>query len=156
MNYSSGNNVEHLLELADEYQVKGVLDLCTRCLKNEPKTQSNAMKILLLAQSYGLSSISEDCRNLLAGITLERLQKYEQFPLLNNDNLLGIPLSRMRCLEEFIKDLSPQVAGIVACTTWPWNEAKKPMAWCPAHLQNGKTKVSITNCLRTCAGPADT
>ncbi|XP_020620836.1 uncharacterized protein LOC110058520 isoform X2 [Orbicella faveolata] len=145
------NNVEHLLKLADEYQVKGVLDLCASCLKNEPKTESNAMKILLLAQQYGLSSISEDCCNLLAGIKLDRLEKYEQLPLLNNENLRGILLPRMRHLEEFIRDLSPQVAGIVACTTWLWNEAKKPMAWCPTHFSNGQTKVSLRNCLRTCS-----
>ncbi|XP_020620975.1 uncharacterized protein LOC110058658 [Orbicella faveolata] len=151
MDYFSMNNVEHLLKLADEYQAKGVLDLCARCLKNEPKTESNAMKILLLAQQYGLSSIGEDCRNLLAGIKLDRLEKYEQLPLLNNDNLLGILLPRMICSEEFIKDLSPQVARIVACTTWLWSEAKKPMAWCPTHLPNGKTKVCIRNCLRSCS-----
>lgn len=151
MNYFSVNNVEHLLKLADEYQVKGILDLCASCLKNEPKTESNAMRILFLAQQYGLTSVGEDCCNLLAEIKLERLEKYEQFPLLNSDNLRRILLPRMRNLEKFVRDLSPQVAGIVACTTWLWNEANKPMAWCPTHLPNGKSKVSIRNCLRTCS-----
>lgn len=145
------NNVEHLLKLADEYQVKGVFDLCVSFLKNKPKTESSAMKILLLAQQYGLSGIGEDCRNFLAGIKSDKLEKYEEFPLLNNENLLGILLPRMKYLEKFISDLSPQVSGIVSCTAWLWNEAKKPMAWCPTHLYNGITKASLRKCLRTCS-----
>ena len=45
MNYFSVNNVEQLLTLADEYQVKGVFDLCASCLKNEANTESNAITL---------------------------------------------------------------------------------------------------------------
>ena len=142
--------MEHLLKLADEYQVKGILDMCAGCLRNEPKTEFNAMKILLLAQQYRLGHIAKGCQNVLSKMKLERLERYEEFLLLNNENLRGILLPRMRKLEELVRDLSPQVAGVVACTTWLWNETKKPMAWCPSHFSNGRSKVSLRNCLGTC------
>lgn len=144
------NNVEHLLKLSDEYQVKGILDLCASCLRKERKTEYNALKILLLAQQYRLNNIAKDCHSVLAKMKLERLEKCEEFQLLNNENLLSFLLLRVRLLEELVRDLSPQVAGIVACTMWLWNEAKKPMNWCPSHLPNGKAKVSIRNCMQKC------
>lgn len=149
------NNVEHLLKLSDEYQVKGILDLCASCLRNERKTESNSMKILLIAQQYRLNNIAKGCHSVLAKMKLEELERYAQFPLLNSENLRGILLPRMRQLEELVRDLSPQVAGIVACTTWLWNEAKKPMDWCPSHLPNGRAKVSIRNCMQTCPACKD-
>ena len=42
-------NVEHILKLADEYQVKGVLSLCIKCPEEEPKDEDNVIKILHLA-----------------------------------------------------------------------------------------------------------
>ncbi|XP_078374530.1 uncharacterized protein LOC144658084 isoform X2 [Oculina patagonica] len=147
---TSVNNVEHLLKLSDEYQVKGILDLCASCLRKERKTEYNALKILLLAQQYRLNNIAKDCHSVLAKMKLERLEKCEEFQLLNNENLLSFLLLRVRLLEELVRDLSPQVAGIVACTMWLWNEAKKPMNWCPSHLPNGKAKVSIRNCMQKC------
>ena len=144
------DNVEHLLKLADEYQVKGILAMCAGCLRNEPKTEFNAMKILLLAQQYRLDNIATGCHNVLATMKLERLEWCSEFSLLDSENLRGILLPRMRKLEELVRDLSPQVAGVVACTTWLWNEATKPMAWCPSHFSNGKSKVSLRDCLGTC------
>lgn len=108
------------------------------------------MKILLLAQQYRLTNIAKGCHNVLSRMKLERLERYREFPFLNNENLQGILLPRMRKLEELVRDLKPQVAGVVACTTWLWNEAKKPMAWCPSHFSNGKSKVSLRDCLGTC------
>jgi len=42
-------NVEHVLKLAGEYQVKGVLSLCIKCLEEEPKDEDNVIKIRHLA-----------------------------------------------------------------------------------------------------------
>ena len=80
-------NVEHLLKLAEEYQIKTVLDLCANFLGDEPKTEDNAMKILLLAQKYRLSNVGDDCRILLAQLSLQRLERYGEFSDLNGENL---------------------------------------------------------------------
>ena len=80
-------NVEHLLKLAEEYQIKTVLDLCANFLRDEPKTEDNAMKILLLAQKYRLSNVGDDCRILLAQLSLQRLERYGEFSDLNGENL---------------------------------------------------------------------
>ena len=79
--------MEHLLKLAEEYQIKTVLDLCANFLRDEPKTEDNAMKILLLSQKYRLSNVGDDCRILLAQLSLQRLERYGEFSDLNGENL---------------------------------------------------------------------
>lgn len=147
----SVDNVEHILKLADEYEMKLILDLCTNCLRNEPKTEYNAMKILLLAQKYRLENFDEDCKNILSKMKLQRLERCTGFAELNGENVRGVLLPRMRRLEEVVKELSPQVAGLVACTTWLWHEAQKPfISWCPSHIPHGKSFETIKTCLKTC------
>ena len=43
------NKMSHLLKLAEEYNVEGVLDLCVKCLKDVPKSEENVVKLLYLA-----------------------------------------------------------------------------------------------------------
>ena len=78
------------------------------------------MKILLLAQKYRLSNVGDDCRILLAQLSLQRLERYREFPDLNGGNLRAIILPRMRRLENVIKKLSPQVSGMVHCGYGAW------------------------------------
>ena len=143
-------NVEHLLKLAEEYQIKTVLDLCANFLRYEPKTEDNAMKILLLAQKYRLSNVGDDCRILLAQLSLQRLERYREFPDLNGENLRAIILPRMRRLENVIKKLSPQVSGMVAFALRLWGQGRNDVAWCPVHIPNGIPLFSIKECLQTC------
>ena len=143
-------NVEHLLKLAEEYQIKTVLDLCANFLRYEPKTEDNAMKILLLAQKYRLSNVGDDCRILLAQLSLQRQERYREFPDLNGENLRAIILPRMRRLENVIKKLSPQVSGMVAFALRLWGQGRNDVAWCPVHIPNGIPLFSIKECLQTC------
>lgn len=111
------------------------------------------MEIFFPAQQYGLDDeIPEDCCSVLAKTKLQILEGYDEFSLLDTEYLRNILLPRLKMLENVVKELSPQVAGIVACTTHgcQWNVAKKEMAWCPAHLPNGKAVVSLRDCLRNC------
>ena len=55
-------NVEHILKLADEYQVKGVLSLCIKCLDEEPKDEDNVIKILHLANHSVIAKEDEAAR----------------------------------------------------------------------------------------------
>ena len=108
------------------------------------------MKILLLAQKYGLSNVGDDCRILLAQLSLQRLERYREFPDLNSENLRAIILPRMRRLGNVVKELSPQVSGMVAFTLQLWSQERNDVAWCPVHIPNGKPLFSIKECLRTC------
>ena len=45
----SVDKMGHLLKLADEYDVQGVLDLCIKCLQDVPKSEGNVVKIFYLA-----------------------------------------------------------------------------------------------------------
>lgn len=77
------------------------------------------MEIFFPAQQYGLDDeIREDCCSVLAKTKLQLLEGYDEFSLLNTENLRNILLPRLKMLENVVKELSPQVAGIVACTTW--------------------------------------
>ena len=77
-------------------------------------------------------------------------ERYREFPDLNSENLRAIILPRMRRLENVVKELSPQVSGMVAFTLRLWSQERNDVAWCPVHIPNGKPLFSIKECLRTC------
>ena len=143
-------NVEYLLKLADEYQMTSVLDLCASFLRMERKHESNAMKILLLAQRYKLDSLAEDCCTVLAKMTLEDLEECDEFEELDGKNLREILLPRVRNLEKNVIKLKPQVAGLLACAIWLWSENDRSLPWCPVHYEDGKSYGNLKARLRDC------
>ena len=60
------NQVEHLLKLADEYQARGIVDMCVKMLKSEAQSKDNAVKILHLATCT--PTIREDERLILVPV----------------------------------------------------------------------------------------
>ena len=69
-------NVEDLLQLSDEYQVKQhIFDPCVKFLEDQPKTKENVMKIVALAKLYNLDKVHQGCIDLLKNMGLESLQK---------------------------------------------------------------------------------
>ena len=54
-------NVEHLLKLSDEYQVKSMFEQCVKFLEHQPKRERNVMKIVMLASLYKLGNVLEGC-----------------------------------------------------------------------------------------------
>ena len=147
---SSVNSVGHILKLADEYQMTSVLDLCGNFLKIKRKREHNAMRILLLAQRYKLDTVAEDCRAVLAKMTLQDLEEYDEFEELDGKNLREILLPRLRKLENGVSGLRAEVAGLLACATWLWSQAKMSLPWCPVHYKNGKSCGSLEARLRDC------
>ena len=127
-------NVEPILKLANEYQMKGVLKLCDYVLSNEPISNINlATKILLLAQQYGLVSVRKHCYKHLNGMTLDELEKLDGFQNLDEDSVREVLGYRLKKLEKFLKDVYPQFTGIVDCARFLWRESGRPIKSCPIH-----------------------
>ena len=131
------NKLSHLLKLAEEYNVEGVLDLCVKCLKDMPKSEENVVKILYLAtdtlkanEDSRLDGFREYCE-LLASITGK-----SDFKNLNRDSLEKVFVKRTERLETFIKDVRPQMIGLVGYCLYLKLESSQ-FPWvirCPQHF----------------------
>lgn len=143
-------NVGHILKLADEYQINSVIERCGSFLRITKKGNADAMYILVLAQKYKLSAVAEECCELLADLSLEDLEAYEEFKEVDGYHLRQVLLPRMRRLEKVITDLQPEISGLLKCATWLWSQAKKPMQWCPVHYAGGIPTVSQKDGLPKC------
>ena len=130
-------NVEPILKLANEYQMRGVLiKLCENVLLNGPMSNKNlTTKILLLAQQYGMENVRKHCYKQLNGMTLDELEQLDGFQNLDGDSVREVLGHRLRKLEKFLKDVYPQFTRIVDCARFLWRESGRPIKSCPAsHL----------------------
>ena len=128
------DNVEPILKLANEYQMRGVLKLCENVLVNEPISNKNlTTKILLLAQQYGMENVRKHCYKQLNGMTLDELEQLDGFQNLDGDSVREVLGHRLRKLEKFLKDVYPQFTGIVDCARFIWRESGRPIKLCPIH-----------------------
>ena len=71
----SVENVEHLLKLSDEYQVKLIFDPCIKFVRDQSITKENVMKLLGIAELYGLDDVRQGCNDLLKNMKLKTLSE---------------------------------------------------------------------------------
>ena len=140
-------NVEHLLKLSDEYQVKFIFDPCVKFARDQSITKGNVMKLLAIAELYGLDDVRQSCNNLLKNMRLKTLSETVHLEDLDLANARHFLEQRIERLEAFLDTLYPQFMGLVACTLWLMHERKKSVEWCTDHVQDGKYK--------SCHGPED-
>ena len=141
----------HLLKLADEYEVQGVVDLCVKCLKDVPKSEENVVKILYLAtdtlkagEDSRLDSVRRDCEILVKDMDLANITAKGDFKNLNRDSMEKVFVKRTERLESFIKDVHPQLIGLVEYCLHLKLESPFPcVTRCPQHLPPGKSLGSI-------------
>lgn len=143
-------NVDHLLKLSDEYQVKAIFDPCVTFLENQPKTEGNVMKFLVLASLYKLENVRQSCYNKLKNMKLQSILKASQEQDLDKENMQNILLKRIERLETFLDKVYPQCMGLVECCFWLWHEGKKYMKWCPTHFSGGNSYSKIDERIRDC------
>lgn len=135
--------MSHLLKLAEEYNVEGVLDLCVKCLKDMPKSEVNVVKILYLAtdtlkanEDSRLDGVREYCKRLLKDMDLASITGKSDFKNLNRDSLEKVFVTRTERLETFIKDVRPQLIGLVEYCLYLKLESSQ-FPWvirCPQHF----------------------
>lgn len=133
-------NVEYLLKLSDEYQVKQLIfDPCVKFLEDQPKTKANVMKILTLAELYNLDKVRWGCNDLLGDMKLETLSETVHLQELDKEKMQYYLTQRIERLEEFLDELYPQFMGLVACLIWLMekHDAGRWVRRCTHHFSEG-------------------
>ena len=122
-------NVEHVLKLADEYQMKRIIQTCGKLLKAEPKIRANAtMGILLLAQKYGLSEVCDDCHGPLGQLSLKELQGLEGFKMLDGENTRKLLVPHLDRVDQVIQEAKQKAEQDVAASMQKVREANEKAA----------------------------
>lgn len=110
----------HLLKLAQEYQAKGVLDLCVKCLQDVQKSEENVVKVLSLAnctvttrEDSRLDCVRGECNHLIKNMELSNVKGKGDFNHLDRDSLESLYVERTGRLETFLKEIYPQFVGLV-------------------------------------------
>jgi len=135
-------NVEHLLKLSDEYQVKGIFEQCVKFLEHHPKTERNVMKIMRLASLYKLGNVLEGSYTTIREMKRQSILEATQLEALDKETLQNIMSQRLERLETFLDQLYPQFIGVVECCFWLCSRSdnlNKSVTWCPLHFTNGKS-----------------
>lgn len=145
-------NVEHLLQLSDEYQVtEHIFKPCVKILEDEPKNKENVMKSLALAELYNLEKVHQDCNDLLKGMNLKTLSDTVQFQNIDRDKLKHFLTQRIELLEGLLNEVYPQFIGLAECCMWLWDEASKGMPdLCLTHYRNGKPNTDLVDRFKEC------
>ena len=138
------DKVDHLLQLANEYQVMSVFDHCVKCLKDEPKTEENAVRILYLANSTAM--VREDdrldiarynCTNLIKNMELKDIVGKMDFRNLDRDSLESVFRLKTERLETFFKKVYPQVIGLAEfCILLCLENSHSSITRCPQHFSS--------------------
>ena len=108
-------NLEHLLKLSDEYRVNFVFDPCVRFVRDQSITKENVMKLLRIADLYGLDDVHERCNNLLKNMRLETLSETVHLEELDVENARHFLEQRIERLETFLDTLYPEFMKLVQC-----------------------------------------
>ena len=148
----------HLLKLADEYDVQGVLDLCTKCLKDVPKSEENVVKILYLAtdtviasEDSRLDGVRDDCEILIKDMDLVNITAKSDFKQLNRDSMERVFVKRTERLETFIREIHPHLVGLVEyCLYLKLASSPSVITRCPQHFLSNKSYIGLLQRIRSC------
>lgn len=151
----------HLLQLADEYQAKGVHDLCVKCLTNEPKSVETAVKILFLAnrtavgrEDKRLDGVLGKCYDLIKNMELADIREKTDYKNLDRESLENVLVKRNERLETSFRKIIPQFLGLVECCLWSCMEHDKARSYitpCPQHFSGKKPSLDLSLRIRDCS-----
>ena len=147
-------NVEDLLQLSDEYQVKQhIFDPCVKFLEDQTKTKENVMKIVALANLYNLEKVHQGCIDLLSNMKLESLSETIHLKDLDKEKTQYYLTQRIERLETFLDEAFPQFFGLVASLVFLMSEAGRQVTYCKEHVIWGKFKTNTsTEMIAKCSG----
>lgn len=153
------DKVDHLLKLADEYEVMSVLDLCVKCLKDEPKTEQNAVRILYLANATVMAREDDrldiarwNCTNLIKNMELKDIVGKIDFRNLDRDSLESVFREKTERLETLFKKIYPQIIGLAEfCILLCLKDSYSNITRCPQHFSSDdKATKGLIERMKTC------
>ena len=134
-------NVEHLLKLSDEYQIKHIFDACINFVETHPKTKQNVMKLRKMATNYNLDRVRDECDNLLKNLKLTTLNEIVDLKGLDQETLQYFLEQRIKRLETVLDKVYPEFMGMVECLLWlMFGSDKVHPRWCVQHFTEGCLK----------------
>ncbi|XP_073247076.1 uncharacterized protein [Porites lutea] len=134
-------NVEHLLKLSDEYQIKHIFDACINFVETHPKTKQNVMKLRKMATNYNLDRVRDECDNLLKNLKLTTLSEIVDLKGLDQETLQYFLEQRIKRLETVLDKVYPEFMGMVECLIWlMYTSDKVHPRWCVEHVTEGCLK----------------
>ncbi|XP_068755622.1 uncharacterized protein [Montipora capricornis] len=151
------SQVEHLLKLADEYQVKGIEDTCVKVLRDEPKSEKNVINILYLAtctatirEDGRLEGVRAQCYSLIQNMELTDIRGQDDYQYLEREILERVLVNRNQRLETFVKGIYPQFIGLMECCLWAFLEKDSSIFPCPQHFTDRIANADALNRMSTC------
>ena len=137
-------NVEHLLKLSDEYQIKHIFDACINFVETHPKTKQNVMKLRKMATNYNLDRVRDECDNLLKNLKLTTLSEIVDLKGLDQETLQYFLEQRIKRLETVLDKVYPEFMGMVECLFWLMSESNEfRVRWCEQHVTEGHLRSSV-------------
>ena len=153
----SVDKMGHLLKLADEYDVQGVLDLCIKCLQDVPKSEVNVVKILYLAtdtltasEDCRLDGVRDECEILIKEMDLANITAKSDFKKLNRDSMERVFVKRTERLETLIREVYPQLVGLVEYCLYLKLASSSVITCCPQHFLANKSYTDLLERIRSC------
>ena len=150
---STVENVCDLLVLGDEYQVAKVTKECRKFLMYNKYDDQMAMKVLLLAQKYGLDDLRTECCKNLASIKVNELKNLDGFLDLDGNSMKGILLPQLEECQACLKDILPQLIGLLDFTLYLIMNTEKhehSFKLCQEHYQLKYAGIGSEVRLRNC------
>ena len=154
------NQVEHLLKLADEYEARGIVDVCVKFLQSEAHCQSkdDAVKILHLAtctptvrEDERLTLVRMQCYAMTTNMELTETQGKESYKNLEKFVIERVLVKRIQRLEKFVKEIYPQFMGLVEWCLWHVLENAEVISTCPQHFLNKKPRGNLLRLMKDCS-----
>ena len=153
----SVDKMGHLLKLADEYDIQGVLDLCIKCLQDVPKSEGNVVKIFYLAtdtliaiEDCRLDGVRDECEILLEDMDLATIAAKSDFKKLNRDSMERVFVKRTERLETLIREVYPQLVGLVEYCLYLKLASSSVITCCPQHFLGNKSYTDLLERIRSC------
>lgn len=148
-------SVEHIYDLAEEFQVKIVLDACRKFVASQVITGENIGKLLNLSEKLNCKELRQNCLGRLKNLNFKALKDVQ----LDAQCLQNVVLPKAIRLEKCAEELLPQLLWFIDCAVYFWSNttdkdlntntkrgmiAGKPKI-CEKHYEVGKSIV--------CEGP---
>ena len=148
-------NVEHLLKLSDEYQIKHIFDACINFVETHPKTKHSVMKLRKMATNYNLDRVRDECDNLLKNLKLTTLSEIVDLKGLDHETLQYFLEQRIKRLETVLDKVYPEFMGMIECLFWLMSNEFRSIMWCEQHITEGHLRSSVkidSEEVRQCSG----